>query len=323
MEEYLARTCPADTVRLVFSRNAPSVIIGRNQNPWAEADLREAFRREVVIARRASGGGTVYHDPGNLNYGFIMPRLLYSPPRFLAIVVTALRRLGLEASACNRSSIWIGERKVSGTAFLLTGRTALLHGCVLVDSDLGDLRRILTAPDADLHSRAIPSVRSPVVRLRDLRPDLGLDAVREGIAASAAGALLPVGAEVTQEPMPATAAAAPVLERLSSWEWIYGRTAEFEHVLRLPDGEVALVVREARVAEARVAGDTAGSQALTTALAGVPYDGQVLAAALVKQGGIPAARCDALAACLRQRLPALRPPPPVTAGNRPSATPGR
>ncbi len=305
VEEFLARTCPPDTVRLVFSRNAPAVVIGRNQNPWIEADVGEAQRRGIAMARRASGGGAVYHDAGNLNYGFIMPRTLYHPPRFLAVVVAALHALGVEAAACSRSSVWINERKVSGTAFLLTGRTALLHGCILIESDLDVLRRVLAAPAIDLRSRAIRSVRSPVARLGDLLPGLTAEAVREQIAASAVRALLPAGGRAETEPSPAPELVAVLRRRLSSWEWIYARTADFEHVLRPGDVSVTLVVQGATVTAARLAGGGAGWEAVVAGLPGTPYDGERLAAATTGTATWVDPRAAALAACLRREVPAI------------------
>lgn len=305
VEEFLARTCPPDTIRLVFSRNAPAVVIGRNQNPWGEADVGEALRRGIVIARRASGGGAVYHDAGNLNYGFIMPRTLYHPPRFMAIVVAALQALGVKAAACSRSSVWINERKVSGTAFLLTGRTALLHGCILIESDLDALRRVLAAPAIDLRSRAVRSVRSPVARLGDLLPGLTTEAVREQIVASAVRALLPAGGRAETEPNPAPERVAVLHQRLSSWEWTYARTADFEHVLRAGDVSVTLIVQGATVTAARLAGGGAGWEAVVAGLPGTPYDGERLAAAATGAAASIDPHAAALAACLRREVPAI------------------
>ena len=305
VEEHLARTCPDDTIRLVFYRNAPAVIIGRNQNPWQEADLAEAARRGVVVARRDSGGGTVVHDEGNLNYGFIMPRRLYAPARFLQIVVEALGALGIAASACSRSSIWVHDRKVSGTAFLLTGRSALLHGCILVHSDLERLRRLLLPPPAERRSRAVASIRSPVTRLCEQLPTLTVDAVREAIAASAARAFAAAG-DLDQHPTaPDPAAVATLLARLQSWDWTYGRTADFEHVLHGAGAEITLQVKSGVIA-----GIQAGTRpdlqiALQILWSGCRYDGTVLATALRAATTLAADAKAELAAAVQREIPAL------------------
>jgi lipoate-protein ligase A len=304
-EELLLRTCPQDTIRLVFSRNAPAVIVGRNQNPWAEADLGEAARRGITVARRVSGGGAVFHDEGNLNYGFAMPRTAYEPGRFLGLIVQALASLGIAATACERHSLWVGGRKVAGTAFLLTGRTALLHGCVLVDSDLAVLRRLLRPLAVDLRGHAVASVRSPVTRLRDVSQGLAAEAVREAIAQAAARGLgAPCCPAVLSEALPAGALAS-LSERLRSWDWVYGRTPEFTHGLSLGRDSVVLQVRGARIAaiDAEAAGTAVPM--LREAWTGCLYDGPVLAEALRALSDLSPDTRTALTAALLREVPPM------------------
>ena len=46
---------------LLFYRDDPCVVIGRNQNPWKEVNLSSAENAGTPWIRRRSGGGTVYH----------------------------------------------------------------------------------------------------------------------------------------------------------------------------------------------------------------------------------------------------------------------
>ncbi|MBC8452247.1 MAG: lipoate--protein ligase LplA, partial [Spirochaetes bacterium] len=66
LEEYLFQRLKPGSRLLLFYRNNPSVIIGRNQNPWLECNLQQMQTEHIPFFRRFSGGGTVYHDPGNL-----------------------------------------------------------------------------------------------------------------------------------------------------------------------------------------------------------------------------------------------------------------
>ena len=59
---------------LFLWRNSPCVVIGRHQNPFQEVNLSYLESAKIPFARRQSGGGTVYHDSGNLNCSFFTPR---------------------------------------------------------------------------------------------------------------------------------------------------------------------------------------------------------------------------------------------------------
>jgi lipoate-protein ligase A len=93
LEEWLLRELtPTGRPALLLWRNAPSVILGRTQNPWLEADLAALRRRGVPLVRRRSGGGTVYHDLGNLNCTFLGARADHQPARNAALLARAVHR---------------------------------------------------------------------------------------------------------------------------------------------------------------------------------------------------------------------------------------
>ena len=137
------------------------------------------------MLRRISGGGTVYHDHGNLNYSFVLGRESWEPERWIGLVAQALRDLGLPGvRACSRYSIWLDSRKVSGSAFALSGPSVMLHGCILLQTNLERLQQLLTPEikdEQEKNSRAIASVRSPVVNLHEFRPGLSADELIEAI----------------------------------------------------------------------------------------------------------------------------------------------
>ena len=59
LADLLSHARDGDT--LVVWRNTPTVVIGRNQNPWAECNLMQMHQNDVQFVRRRSGGGAVYH----------------------------------------------------------------------------------------------------------------------------------------------------------------------------------------------------------------------------------------------------------------------
>ena len=68
LEEYLLTSSKGEFFMLW--RNAPAVIIGKHQNAFSEVNLAYARQHDIPIVRRINGGGTVYHDLGNVNYSF-------------------------------------------------------------------------------------------------------------------------------------------------------------------------------------------------------------------------------------------------------------
>ena len=69
-EEYIFRTVREEDVFLVW-QNSPCVVAGSGQNLCREVRPALLRRLGIPMLRRVSGGGTVYHDLGNVNYSLI------------------------------------------------------------------------------------------------------------------------------------------------------------------------------------------------------------------------------------------------------------
>jgi lipoate-protein ligase A len=170
LEDFLLSSPGCSDSYLFFYVHRPSVIIGANQVAEAEVDMDYAESKGIIVARRMTGGGAVYHDSGNLCYSMVRP---CSPDGeehfsvFAAPVVRALRKLGADAEATGRNDITIEGRKISGTAQMVRNGKVLHHGTLLLDCDSETLGKVLTPPPEKLASKGIKSVRSRVTNIRE------------------------------------------------------------------------------------------------------------------------------------------------------------
>ena len=95
---------------LLLWRNEPCVVIGRHQNPWTESNVPFLRENAINLARRNSGGGTVYHDLGNLNCTFFTRRSRYDRTRNLNIICNAIREAtSLNVAVNSRDDIVLDE----------------------------------------------------------------------------------------------------------------------------------------------------------------------------------------------------------------------
>ncbi len=173
---FLARTKKAVPPTVRFWRNAQAVVVGYSQEAEAEVNLEVCKRENAKVVRRFSGGGTVYHDLGNMNYTIVIDadhRLMKGlgiPESYRVLcsgMIEGLRDLGITANFRPLSDIFVGERKISGSAQSRKRGIVLHHGTLLVNSDLDVLVRVLDVSEEKLKGKRVTSIKKPVTRLRD------------------------------------------------------------------------------------------------------------------------------------------------------------
>ena len=180
-EDWLFRYGLSEQPILLLYVNDPCVVIGRGQNPWRECDIELLEQHNIPLLRRQSGGGTVFHDRGNLNFSFLMPKALYNKTQHLTVIQQALASLNIAVEINERHDLiaWHNTQwcKLSGSAFRERKDTAFHHGTLLVDSNLHTLRSGLSDTDYTVSGKGVASVKSPVCNLIDLHPDVTLPVV--------------------------------------------------------------------------------------------------------------------------------------------------
>ncbi|MCR4906114.1 MAG: lipoate--protein ligase [Clostridiales bacterium] len=223
-------------------QNGRSVILGRNQNAYAEVNLPFVEEHGIPVVRRLTGGGAVFHDLGNLNFTFIVPRERCPEldfARFTHPIAEVLRSLGVPAELSGRNDLVADGRKISGNAQCVWRDRVMHHGTLLVAADLSFMDGALRADADKLKSKGIKSVRSRVGNLSEFLP--GLDAGE--LARRLEDRFLGGGAEraaFTGEQRAGIEKLAR--EKYRTWEWNFGASGTFGQNVkrRFPYGSVEL-----------------------------------------------------------------------------------
>ena len=283
MEQHLLETVKGGCCLLYLWQNENTVVIGKNQNPWAECRTSLLEEEGGHLARRLSGGGAVFHDLGNLNFTFLVPTGDYDLQKQQRVLLEACQSFGIPAELSGRNDLTADGRKFSGNAFYHNGPRSYHHGTLLVDVDGAKLARYLTPSKAKLESKGVPSVRSRVVNLKELCPSITVDGLKQALVnafESVYGleSVPRVFAEAEERRI------AELREQYSSWAWRFGQRLPFtcRAAGRFPWGgvEIQLQVNEGVIRRAAVYSDDmdfAFPPALEAALAGCAFRREALA----------------------------------------------
>jgi len=168
LEEYVLKNIDIDDDFIILWQNEPSIIIGRNQNTFAEINYQYVKEHGIHVVRRPSGGGAVYHDLGNLNFTFITKNNkdnLNNYRKFAIPIIAALNELGVPAEFSGRNDIVVDEKKISGNAQTFYYDRMLHHGTILFNVDLEMVAKVLNVNIEKLSSKGIKSNRSRVTNI--------------------------------------------------------------------------------------------------------------------------------------------------------------
>lgn len=291
-EEWIFHNLDPAQQILFLWRNEETVVIGRNQNPWSECNLAKMKEDRVHLARRTTGGGAVFHDLGNTNFTFLSPREGYKRENNVQVIFQALKQFGISGEASGRNDLLIpfhdGPRKFSGSAYREKKDRAFHHGTLLLSADLTRLGQYLTPNPKKLQAKGKESVRARVANLMEVAAGIDHGKIVDSMiwsfekfydakaeVESLDLASLPKIPELNQQ-----------YESLSSWNWLYGNTLEFnqkmDEYLSLGFFDFHFKVEEARITDLQIFTDCLYPQVvedLTASLRGQAYSGDAIRSA--------------------------------------------
>ncbi|GAM87214.1 hypothetical protein ANO11243_052360 [Dothideomycetidae sp. 11243] len=274
IEHHLLQKSGSSSTVLLLYVNRPCVVIGRNQNPWTESPLLKNDPKTIDLVRRRSGGGTVFHDKGNVNWTVISPADSFTRDKHAEMVTRALRRCGIQRCRVNErhdivldqggtssveawgpdddthSTPWQHDAgrtvKVSGSAYKLTRGRALHHGTALLDSpNLNSIHDILTAPGKrHIDSKGVASVSSPVANI-GLGNDAFIRQVQTEFGSMYRSEALPL--EVVGEEWLEDAEVQNGFKELKSTDWTYLQTPKFSIHYKTDELQATIEVKNGRL----------------------------------------------------------------------------
>ena len=243
---------------LFLWQSIPSIVIGKHQNPWKECKINKISENKINLCRRNSGGGTVYHDLGNLNITFFTDRQSYNRAWNLHLIVEALTEEWpqLDLQINKRDDIMLnGCHKISGTSAKLGKVNAYHHCTLLVNSHKRNIFEYINKEELDVNCKATSSVLSPIANLSDVVEDISINKVKECISrkflekhSCSKCYEIDTGNETLLEGI------SKLVDENSTWEWIYGKTPKFYYNLNLShklvgDFEVILEIKNGKISD--------------------------------------------------------------------------
>ncbi len=228
LEEALLNRVGKDECILYLWQNRQTVVIGRNQSASAECRIQNLEGDGGFLARRLSGGGAVYHDMGNLNFTFLSPTESFDKEKQTSVILEAVKMSGINAEKNGRNDLTADGRKFSGHAYYHNKDKSYHHGTLMLCVDKTKLSDYLNVSGIKLKSKGVASVRSRVVNLCELKPDLTVEELGKNLVA-AFEKVYGLTAEEMREEDIAPDELKILWERYASPEWKYGRETVLPH----------------------------------------------------------------------------------------------
>jgi lipoate---protein ligase len=227
-EEYFLKNSKEEMFILYI--NEPCIVVGKHQNLLSEINLQFVLENNIKLARRISGGGTVYQDLKNLNFCYLnncenQEQINFK--KFTYPVLESLRELGLNVVLSDRNDLTIDAKKVSGNAMHIFKNRVLSHGTLLFNTDLNHLSAALENNSLKYIDKSIKSVRSKVTNISNYLnytksiDEFSLHFFQNIIEKSDIYTIKPITESETESINQISK------QKFETWEWVYGYSPKY------------------------------------------------------------------------------------------------
>ena len=283
LEEYLLKESKEDIFMLYVDE--PSVIVGKHQNTLAEINLRYILENNIAVVRRISGGGTVYHDFGNLNFTFIANGKeghLVDFKRYTEPIIQVLRNIGIDVKLEGKNDLRVDNLKISGNAEHVFRNRVLHHGTILVSANLLNLSAALKVDLAKYTDNAVKSIRSKVANINSLLPNpVSVEKLKTHIFGHIQNQNDFKSYSISKHDI--LEVKKRVEDKFATWQWNYGYSPKYQFFIKNPINnvkkEISLEVENGFIISAKVE----DNDSLAKELIGAAHFPEKIQAVLEKQ----------------------------------------
>ncbi|MGD1822833.1 MAG: lipoate--protein ligase [Pleomorphochaeta sp.] len=239
--EYQLLTEATNDTFLFLWQNNPTVIFGRNQNIFAEADINYLKTNNILPVRRFSGGGAVFQDLGNLNFTFITKEKNSNIEKYLTVIKNAVSSFNIDCSFSGRNDLLSNGKKFSGHAYFTNDDNYLYHGTIMLDVNLDMLTKALTPSFLKLKSKGIDSVRSRVINLKQVNKEVDKEKMVNALFDSFLNEFGDVEKPIIIDK---ESFKAPMYNTIKNDQWIYDESPQYSITIekKVFDGNVSVSV---------------------------------------------------------------------------------
>ncbi len=267
-EEYLLKNFNDDIFFLYINSN--SIIVGKHQNTLSEINFNYITQNNIPVVRRLSGGGTVFHDAGNINFCFIANGAkgeLVNFKKYTQPIVDYLKTLNINAAIGGRNDILIDGCKISGNASHVYKNRVMHHGTLLFKSELETLTNSLKNDPLKFKDKAVKSVRSKVTNIQShLQENINVNEFTDKLYQYIVDTYQAEAYEINDDDYASIHTL--VENKFNTWDWNFGYSPKYELRKRIKGNnntrfEIALKVHKGIIEDVEIKSNSKQKEWLT------------------------------------------------------------